>query len=109
MTGEICIEGSVLKIGGVKEKAQGAQQFGVKTLVIPIGNKYDFLDLPANLKDSFERVFFVENCRQVYNIGFNLDTSGIDSYVPEKCLSDINDLIEEEILVQNNLADQFFK
>lgn len=109
MTGEICIDGSVLKIGGVKEKSQGAQQFGVKTLVIPIGNKYDFMDLPANLKDSFERVFFVENCRQVYNIGFNLDTSDIDCYIPDKCLSDIHDIIEDEALLQKNLADQLFK
>jgi endopeptidase La len=106
MTGEICIDGSVLKIGGVKEKSQGAQQFGIKTLVIPIGNKFDFMELPSNLKDSFERVFFVENCRQVYNIGFNLDTSGIDCYVPDKYLGDMTEFMEEEVVYQNNLADK---
>ena len=88
--------GSVLKIGGVKEKSQGAQQFGIKTLVVPIGNKFDFLELPSNLKDSFERVFFVENCKQVYKIGFNLDTTGIDCYIPKKYLGNVNEYIEEE-------------
>lgn len=106
MTGEICIDGSVLKIGGVKEKSQGAQQFGIKTLVIPIGNKFDFMELPSNLKDSFERVYFVENCRQVYNIGFNLDTKGIDCYIPNNYLGDMTEFMEEEEIYQNNLADK---
>ena len=108
MTGEICIDGSVLKIGGVKEKSQGAQQFGIRTLVIPIGNKFDFMELPSNLKDSFERVFFVENCKQIYRIGFNLDTSGIDSYIPEKCVGDWSEFVEEEVIFNNNLADRIF-
>jgi len=106
MTGEICIDGSVLKIGGVKEKSQGAQLFGIKTLVVPIGNKFDFLELPSNLKDSFERVFFVENCKQVYKIGFNLDTTGIDCYIPQKYLGNIYEYIEEEEIYNDNLADR---
>jgi len=108
LTGEICIDGSVLKIGGVKEKAQGAQRYGVKTLVLPIGNKYDFMDLPQTVKNSFEKVFFAENVSQVYNIGFGGDTSNIDCYEPEKILSD-NDYLIPETILQDNLIDQYFK
>ena len=107
MTGEVCIDGSVLKIGGIKEKAQGAQRYGVKTLVIPISNKYDFLDLPASLKNTFEKVYFVKNCQEIYNIGFALDTCEIDSFTPEHSIQ-MSDFINKEIIEENNLVDYFF-
>lgn len=108
MTGEVGLDGSVLVIGGVKEKSQGAIRCGVKTLVLPIGNKQDFIGLPVALKNSFERVFFVSHVNQVYNIGFDLDIDGIDCYLPSKQNDEIQYGFYEEKLSQNNLLDQLF-
>lgn len=105
MTGEIAIDGRVLKIGGVKEKCQGAQRYGVQTLVLPIGNKNDFVELQSNLKNSFKKVYFVRTAEEVYKIGLDHNTEGIDCFVgvnEEK----IN--FEKEILMSNNLLNKMF-
>lgn len=107
MTGEVCIDGTVLKIGGVKEKAQGAQRYGIKTLVIPHSNKFDFLDLPDSLKNTFEKVYFAKTCQEIYNIGFGLDTSAIDCYTPPHSIQ-MSDFMNKEIIEENNLVDYFY-
>ncbi len=107
MTGEVCIDGTVLKIGGVKEKAQGAQRYGIKTLVIPHSNKYDFLDLPDSLKNTFEIVYFAKTCNEIYNIGFGLDTTGVDCYIPPHSIQ-MSDFMNKEVIEQNNLLDYFY-
>ena len=50
MTGEITLRGKVLPIGGLKEKALAARRVGIKTVLIPAGNKKDLEDLPAVVK-----------------------------------------------------------
>lgn len=50
MTGEINLRGDVLPIGGLKEKAIGAEQAGVKTILIPELNLKDVPDLPESAK-----------------------------------------------------------
>ncbi|WP_198265812.1 endopeptidase La [sulfur-oxidizing endosymbiont of Gigantopelta aegis] len=49
MTGEITLRGEVLPIGGLKEKLLAALRSGIKTVVIPIENKKDLVDLPKNI------------------------------------------------------------
>lgn len=44
VTGEISLEGRVRPVGGVVEKAYGARQAGIKTLVIPQENAHDIPD-----------------------------------------------------------------
>lgn len=105
MTGEVAIDGSVLKIGGVKEKCQGAQRYGVTTLVLPIGNKTDFMGLQENLKNSFNRVFFAKTVDDIYEIGFDGNTSEIECF-EGKYDSSVN--IQEETIMKNNLLDKLF-
>lgn len=50
MTGEINLRGSVLPIGGLKEKAIGAVQAGIKTVLIPELNAKDVPDIPESAK-----------------------------------------------------------
>ena len=50
MTGEITLRGRVLPIGGLKEKALGALRAGITTVIIPMKNKKDLVEIPRNVK-----------------------------------------------------------
>ena len=50
MTGEINLRGDVLPIGGLKEKALGALQAGVKTILVPELNMKDVPDIPESAR-----------------------------------------------------------
>ena len=57
MTGEITLVGEVLPIGGLKEKALGAQQAGIKRVVAPALNEPDIDDIPVHLRKEIEFIF----------------------------------------------------
>ena len=50
MTGELSLSGSVLPIGGLKEKTIAARRNGIKTLIIPSQNEKDLEEIPENVK-----------------------------------------------------------
>lgn len=50
MTGEVTLRGSVLPIGGLKEKLLGAQRAGIKKVLIPKDNIGDLKDVPEEVK-----------------------------------------------------------
>ena len=54
MTGEITLRGSVLPIGGLKEKVLGAHRAGLPEVVIPLENEPDLDDLPPEVRRSLE-------------------------------------------------------
>ena len=56
MTGEITLRGTVLPIGGLKEKLLAALRGGIKTVLIPEDNAKDLADIPENLKSGLEIV-----------------------------------------------------
>ena len=49
MTGEITLRGRVLPIGGLKEKLLAAKRGGIKTVLIPVDNKKDLVEIPNNI------------------------------------------------------------
>ena len=65
VTGEISLAGRVRPVGGVFEKAYGARQAGIKTLVIPKENERDIpedllgLDIHAveTAEEAFQLIF----------------------------------------------------
>jgi ATP-dependent Lon protease len=50
MTGEITLRGSVLPVGGIKEKVLAANRAGVQTLILPTENEKDLVDVPENVR-----------------------------------------------------------
>ena len=54
MTGEITLRGEVLPIGGLKEKLLAAMRGGIKTVLIPAGNKKDLVEIPAKIKNHLD-------------------------------------------------------
>ncbi|MFP4644498.1 MAG: endopeptidase La [Spirochaetales bacterium] len=50
MTGELSLVGSVLAIGGLKEKTIAAKRHGVKTIMFPKANEGDLSEIPEHVK-----------------------------------------------------------
>lgn len=70
MTGEVTLTGSVLPVGGIKEKVLAAHRAGVDTVVIPEDNKKDYLeDVPEPIRAKLKAVF-VKDVSQVLRIAF---------------------------------------
>lgn len=57
MTGEITLHGKVLPIGGLREKTMAAYKEGLKTVIIPAGNKGDLDDVDDVVKSGISFVF----------------------------------------------------
>ncbi|MFH1046975.1 MAG: endopeptidase La [Patescibacteria group bacterium] len=64
MTGEITLRGRILEIGGVKEKCLAAHRTGMKRVILPIENRKDLVDVPAEVRTTMEFVF-VKNIEEV--------------------------------------------
>ncbi len=67
MTGEITLRGRVLPIGGLKEKLLAAKMAGIETVVVPMENKPNVLDIEKEITDGLE-IIFVENMDEVLKV-----------------------------------------
>ena len=54
MTGEITLRGSVLAIGGLREKSIAANRSGLTKIFIPADNERDIEDIPQEVRDVLE-------------------------------------------------------
>jgi ATP-dependent Lon protease len=67
MTGEITLRGSVLPVGGIKEKVIAAHRAGLKDIILPHQNEKDLDDIPDEIRG--ELVFhFVKDMADVLKI-----------------------------------------
>jgi ATP-dependent Lon protease len=57
MTGEITLRGKVLPVGGVKEKILAARRAGIETVLLPMKNEKDLVDVPEHLRKGLNLVF----------------------------------------------------
>jgi ATP-dependent Lon protease len=56
MTGEITLRGRVLPIGGLKSKILAAHLSGAKTVIVPMKNQKDLVDIPEEIRKQMKLV-----------------------------------------------------
>jgi len=73
MTGEVTLRGTVLPIGGVKEKVLAAHRAGIKMIILPDKNEKDLDEVPKQIRSEM-KFTFVNEVSQV--IASALQTNG---------------------------------
>jgi ATP-dependent Lon protease len=69
MTGELTLTGRVLPIGGLKEKLLAAIRGGMTGVIIPGGNREDWKELDAEIKNALVPRF-VHNAEEAFAVAF---------------------------------------
>jgi Lon-like ATP-dependent protease len=69
MTGEMTLTGKVLRVGGIKEKTIAARRENVDTIVLPMSNHADYMELKPHLRAGLT-AHFVDHYDDVYRIAF---------------------------------------
>lgn len=69
MTGEIGLNGNVLKIGGLREKILAAKREGVTNVVCPYSNKADVEEMKDFIKENMN-FHFVRTYSEIYELVF---------------------------------------
>jgi ATP-dependent Lon protease len=75
MTGEITLSGTVLPVGGIKEKMLAAHRAGIKKVILPKENARDLEDVPGDVRG--ELIFvMVETIDEVLKEALDIDLPG---------------------------------
>lgn len=64
MTGEITLRGRVLPVGGIREKVLAAHRSGLKTVILPLKNIKDLVEVPKRARNQLQ-IIPVEHMDQV--------------------------------------------
>ena len=67
MTGEITLRGTVLPVGGIKEKVLAAHRAGIRQIIMSKENERDLKDIPKEVSDEIE-FYFVERIEEVIEL-----------------------------------------
>src|SRR6202008_4264802 len=67
MTGEISLRGRVLRVGGIKEKVLAAARLGIKQVILPEGNRPDYLEAPSEVRAKL-KAHFVQHISEVIRL-----------------------------------------
>ena len=82
MTGEITLRGSVLPVGGIKEKILAAHRAGIKRVLLPSRNEKDLVEVPEEIRRDLE-IVFVQKMDEVLELVFEEGTVGVPMGVEE--------------------------
>lgn len=65
-TGEVSLNGDILKVGGIKEKVLGAYKNNIKTLYMPLANELDLEEISEEIKEKLD-IKLVKNFLEIYD------------------------------------------
>jgi ATP-dependent Lon protease len=74
MTGEVTLRGSVLPVGGIKEKVLAASRSGIKHIILPERNKNDLEEIPTKIKGDLH-FYLVNKMEEVLSIALDAPVS----------------------------------
>ena len=69
MTGEITLRGTVLPVGGIREKALAAHTYGIKKIILPYDNQKDLDEIPSTLRQEL-KFFPVKHVSEVLSLAY---------------------------------------
>ena len=72
MTGEITLRGSVMPVGGIKEKVLAALRAGIRETILPEKNKKDLEDIPDHVKEQMT-FHFVSAMSEVLQLSLGIE------------------------------------
>ncbi|MEN9836309.1 MAG: hypothetical protein RL011_2502 [Pseudomonadota bacterium] len=81
MTGEITLRGSVMPVGGIKEKVMAAHRAGIERVLLPKRNEKDLRDVPEEVKSKLQFVF-VDTAQEVLKMALDLDVAALHEIQP---------------------------
>ena len=67
MTGEMSLRGSVLPVGGIRDKLRAAYRAGCQAVILPKTNEKDTKDLPQEVKENL-KIYYVEHIDEVLDL-----------------------------------------
>jgi ATP-dependent Lon protease len=88
MTGEISLRGTILPVGGIKEKVIAAHRSGIRRILLPLENKKDLCEVPEEVKEDIQFIF-METIEELIQetLGIKLPrVSEFHFYIPDKNL-----------------------
>jgi ATP-dependent Lon protease len=74
MTGEITLRGSVMPVGGIKEKVIAAHRAGIERIILPKRNQKDVKEIPEDVRAKLDLVF-VDDVAELLKEALGLDVS----------------------------------
>ncbi|KHD87141.1 MAG: peptidase [Bdellovibrio sp. ArHS] len=72
MTGEISLRGSVMPVGGIKEKVIAAHRAGVREIIMCTRNEKDLREIPEEIRRSIQ-FHFVDDVNDVLKVALGVD------------------------------------
>lgn len=82
ITGEVTLRGTVLPVGGIKEKVIAAHRAGIEVVVLPERNRGDLFDVSQDVRNSLQ-FHYVKDVKAVQKIvGLSSETQVITNPLP---------------------------
>ncbi|HNO09215.1 MAG TPA: magnesium chelatase domain-containing protein, partial [Methanoregulaceae archaeon] len=81
MTGEITLSGTVLPVGGIREKVLAAHRAGIRTVILPSENRRDLEDIPDEVRYEIHFIF-VDTIDQVLFEALGVDLHETRAPIP---------------------------
>jgi ATP-dependent Lon protease len=78
MTGEITLRGTVMPVGGIKEKILAAHRAGIDKIIMSKRNEKDLRDVPQEIRDAI-KFTFVDNVNEVLKAALELEVDLMNS------------------------------